>query len=225
MTGRFTSITLPGEVSEDRSETTHLKVALVYVDETIESNTASRARYNHNRNGVTMSDLQRRSEALLRERGYLTASVERRKRFPQKGARPCKACGAVKMVDISADLWNYADLIALRHCNTRQNNPLDFVFVQVTSAANHAARRNKIIASSEARLCLLSGARILIQSWKKKDNRWAASDEWISLDQFVFGLPATVEQFYEDERRKKLLTRGTPGRAVIHEPISDELPF
>jgi hypothetical protein len=152
-----------------------------------------------------MSDLQRRTEALLQRQGYLTASVERRKRFPQRGAEPCKLCGAVKMLDISSDLWNVFDLIAM--ITSRRSA---FVFVQVTSSANHATRRNKIIASAEARLCLLAGASILIQSWRKKDNRWQATDEWISLDQFCVGLPDTVEQYYEDERRKKLLARGTP---------------
>lgn len=149
-----------------------------------------------------MSNLQRRSEALLRSKGYLTASVERRKRFPQRGTAPCKACGAVKMLDIAADLWNVFDLIAVKPGGRGLT-----IFVQVTSASNHAARRNKIIASPEAKLCILSGCSILIQSWRKKDNRWKPLDEWISRDQFVSGLPETVEQFYEDQARLNLLDR------------------
>lgn len=141
-----------------------------------------------------MSDLQRRTEALLRSKGYLTASVERRKRFPQRGTVPCKMCGAVKMLDIASDLWNVFDLIAVRI--PIDSNYSNVVFVQVTSSTNHATRRNKILASSEAKLCILAGARILIQSWRKKDNRWQAADEWITIDQFVQGLPDTVEQFY-----------------------------
>lgn len=165
-----------------------------------------------------MSDLQRRTEALLQKRGYLTGSVERRKRFPARGKPACRACGAVPMIDISHDLWNVFDLIAVKQ------RPLGVlsahvIFVQVTSSSNHADRRNKIIASNEAKLCLLSGAAILIQSWRKKDNRWQAQDEWISLDQFVFGLADTAGQFYEDERRRKMPDL-PPGVTL---PLSPEL--
>jgi hypothetical protein len=183
-----------------------------------------------------MSDLQRRTEALLRSRGYLTGSVERRKRFPAPKSQPCKACGLSQMIDIAHDLWNVFDLVAVRpkiqeYINTEPASSV--VFVQVTSFNNHADRRNKIIASSEARLCLLSGVQILIQSWGKKDNRWVAKDEWITIDQFVQGLPDTVEQFYEDERRQKLLDRKSklpalpPGTTLPLSPYlqDDEMPF
>ena len=178
-----------------------------------------------------MSDLQRRTEALLRSKGYLTASVERRKRFPARGKPACKACGALPMIDIAADLWNVFDLIAIRPLQPQQTgcvrveNKNPVVFIQVSSASHHADRRNKIIASAEAKLCLLAGACILIQSWKKVNNRYQAHDEWISLDQFAFGLADTAEQFYEDEKRQKLLSRDPPGR-MFSEPIAeDEIPF
>lgn len=174
-----------------------------------------------------MSELQRKTEQLLRNKGYLTGSVERRKRFPARGKAACKACGAFPMIDIASDLWNVFDLIAIKPLvSSDSGHPR--LFVQVTSASNHADRRNKIIASSEAKLCLLAGNAILIQSWRKKDNRWQAYDEWISLDQFVFGLPDTVEQFYADEQRKKLLERGTPpGKELPLSPYlkDEEIPF
>ena len=183
-----------------------------------------------------MSDLQRRTEALLRSKGYLTASVERRKRFPARGKPACKLCGALPMIDIAADLWNVFDLIAIRPKNveiadqwghgSQEIDMIDMVFVQVTSASNHADRRNKIIASAEAKLCLLAGARILIQSWRKVNNRYQAHDEWISLDQFVFGLADTAEKFYEDEKRHKMLAR-EPGHTLpLSEGLKDsEIPF
>jgi hypothetical protein len=179
-----------------------------------------------------MSDLQRRSEALLRQRGYLTGSVERRKRFPAHSKPACKACGTRPMVDIASDLWNVFDLIAVKSKKELDtegggyNDVLDMVFVQVTSSANHATRRNKIIASAEAKLSILAGAHILIQSWRKKDNRWQAVDEWISLDQFVGGLPDTVAQYYADQARLNLLDRkkklpAFPPGATL--PLSDML--
>src|ERR1035441_1464965 len=128
-----------------------------------------------------MSDLQRRTEALLRQRGYLTRSVERRKRFPDKKHPKCEYCDHQPEIDIAHDLWNCFDLIAIRP-------PKENVFVQVTNAGNHANHRNKIIASAEAKLCLLSGNKILIQSWRKMGKRWQPFDEWLTLDQFVFGL-------------------------------------
>jgi hypothetical protein len=183
-----------------------------------------------------VSDLQRRSEALLRQRGYLTASVERRKRFPARGKPACKACGVVPMIDIASDLWNAFDLIAIRPGEQWVEDEyghgasmlpkLEMVFVQVTSASNHADRRNKIIASAEAKLCLLAGAKVLIQSWKKVQHRYQAHNEWISLDQFVFGLADTAEQFYEDEKRHKMLARELGHTLPLSEGLKDsEIPF
>jgi len=171
--------------------------------------------------GEIVSDLQRRTEVLLRERGYLVASVEKRKTFPAKGKKRCAACGQVPLISVSVDLWNVFDLIAVRPPRAKE-----IIFVQVTSSANHAARRNKILASAEAKLCLLSGANILIQSWRKKENRWQCADEWMSFDQFAVGLADTVEQYYEDQARLKLLKRGEAGRPVRHLPILDQdTPF
>jgi hypothetical protein len=161
-----------------------------------------------------MSDLQRRSEALLRQRGYLTGSCERRKTFPAKGRQRCDKCGQVPLISIASDLWNVFDLIAIRPANAIDPNfysllcgRSEMVFVQVTSADHHATRRNKILASSEAKLCILAGCSILIQSWKKVQHRYQAHDEWITVDQFVQGLPDTAEQFYEDQDRLRLLDR------------------
>jgi hypothetical protein len=184
----------------------------------------------------SMSELQGRSEALLRGKGYLTASVERRKRFPARGEPACELCGALPMTDIAADLWNVFDLIAIRPKKVEladqwghgssEIDMIDMVFVQVTDSTSHSKRRNKIIASAEAKLCLLAGARILIQSWRKVNNRYQAHDEWISLDQFVFGLADTAEQFYEDEKRHKMLTRKLGHALPLSEGLKDsEIPF
>lgn len=163
-----------------------------------------------------MSDLQRRSEQLLRSKGFLTASVERRKRFPDPKARKCQACGSVRMLDIASDMFGVFDLIAFKH---------GVVLVQVTDRTSHSKRRNKILASPEAKLCLLHGALILLQSWRKVDNRWQAQDEWLTLDMFPKDLPATVEELYEAERKKKLPAL-PPGSTLIPDPdCAKDLPF
>lgn len=172
-----------------------------------------------------MSELQRRSEALLRSKGYLTASVERRKRFPAKGKLSCRACGHIPQIDIAQDLWNVFDLVAIKPDGKWQSESR-VVFVQVTDSTSHSKRRNKILASAEAKLCILAGCRVLVQSWKKRDNRWQSQDEWITLDQFAKGLPNTVEEFYEETRKAKLPDL-PPGSTL---PLSnmladDEIPF
>jgi hypothetical protein len=120
------------------------------------------------------------------------------------------------MMDIASDLWNVFDLIAIRPSSPRLRstatawNPTaqgHIVFVQVTDSTSHSKRRNKIIASPEAKLCILAGCSILIQSWKKVQHRYQAFDEWITADQFVHGLPDTVEEHYQDQARLNLLDR------------------
>lgn len=170
----------------------------------------------------TMSQLQQRTMQEFRERGYIVGSVERRKRFPARGKPKCRACGSQPMVDISHDLWNVFDLIA---CRPKVDKPGVVVLVQSTSTSNHATRRTKILTSSEARFWLLSGGRICIQSWRKVSNRWQASDEWIGLEQFPRSMPATVEQFYEQQRKSKL-SDYPPEATLLREPITDEsIPF
>jgi hypothetical protein len=141
----------------------------------------------------------------------------------------------VDQVDIASDLWNVFDLIAIRplkgYC-LEEVIQFNTVFVQVTSSANHATRRNKIIASPEAKLCILADCGILIQSWKKKDNRWQSHDEWIDIHQFAVGLPDSIEQYHEDQKRQALLARKEkspdfpPGAKLFNSPILDrDLPF
>jgi len=152
----------------------------------------------------------------FREQGYIVGSVERRKRFPARGKQRCRACGAVPMVDISHDLWNVFDLIAINPLT-----PVGRVLVQTTSASNHASRRTKILTSPEAKFCLQSGMSICIQSWVKKNNRWQSREEWLTLDQFSDSLPATVPEFYEAQRKAKLPDL-PPGADIFPSPVLDE---
>lgn len=157
---------------------------------------------------------QQRTRDNLTARGYLVGTVEKKKKFPDRKKSACKACGHIPMIEISSDLWEVFDLIALEPRNPPNGDALfraiasNILFVQTTSAANHATRRNKILASMEAKLVLLSGARILLQSWKQPDGpggRWEARDEWITLSMYDQAphYPNTVAELVEIRRRAK----------------------
>jgi hypothetical protein len=134
--------------------------------------------------------------------------VEAKKRFPDKKKRPCATCARPYLIEVSVDLFNVFDLLALRPpawkefaCNE------DRILVQVTSRANHSTRRNKILGSMEAKLCLLSGMSILIHSWGQKEPRapWELREEWITLADFkqAVSYPNTVAELVEIRRKEK----------------------
>lgn len=167
-----------------------------------------------------------RTLAFLRERGYVCETVEKWKRFPDKGKKNCEHCQRQPEVSLRQDLFNFADVIAFRLQGVGERHTGGIVLAQITSYAHHADRRNKVIASPEAKLWILAGGHILIASWQKPNNRWEVRQEWISLDQFVCGLPDTIEQYQEDQARQKLLARGEVGVSFKRSPIKDsELPF
>lgn len=173
-----------------------------------------------------MSTPQVRSRELLAEEGYLVATVESRKSFPPKDKAkrvPCRACGHQPLIDIKVDLWNCFDLIA-EHPQKQER-----LYVQVTSGAHHAERRNKILASFEAKLVLMAGARILVHSWKKDEsiNRWTIREEEITLKDFrqAFAYPNTVKELLEIRRKAKKPDL-PPGTTLEFSPILDQdIPF
>jgi hypothetical protein len=153
---------------------------------------------------------QLRSRQNLTERGYLVGTVEKKKKFPDRKKRACRACGHQPMIEISSDLWEVFDMVALypgRVTDLQGNTLGSVIFVQVTSRSNHSTRRNKILASMEAKLCLLSGSRILIQSWgqKHEGGRWDFVDEWITIKDFkqAVSYPSTVAELQEIRRKAK----------------------
>ena len=137
-------------------------------------------------------------------------TVEKRKKFPDRKKKPCSHCGRPWMIEISSDLWEVFDMIAMRPMTEHERLSFvpDIVLVQVTSRDHHATRRNKILGSMEAKLALLSGARVLIQSWRQDDKtrRWQEFDEWITLDQFkqAVSYPNTVAELVEIRRKAKM---------------------
>lgn len=175
---------------------------------------------------------QQRTRDNLTARGYLVGSVERRKKFPDRKKGPCRACGHQPMIEISSDLWEIFDIAALRPYETHnglRTVASDIVFVQTTSRANHSTRRNKILGSMEAKLVLLSGARILLQSWSQKaaGGRWECHDEWITLKEFesAHHYPNTVAELVEIKRKAKqpdLPPGSTLPLAILKD---EEMPF
>jgi hypothetical protein len=154
---------------------------------------------------------QQRTRDNLTARGYLVGTVEKKKKFPDRKKGPCRQCGHQPMIEISSDLWEIFDIVAVR-----PNSPLVdltagnycLLFVQTTSRTNHATRRNKILASMEAKLVLLSGARILLQSWYQPDGegtKWEFKDEWITIEMYKQALnyPNTVAELMEIKRKAK----------------------
>jgi hypothetical protein len=176
---------------------------------------------------------QRRTRDNLTARGYLVGTVEKKKKFPDKKRGPCKLCGHQPMIEISSDLWEVFDIVALRPVleEYRLMEPnSSIVFVQTTTRANHSTRRNKILASMEAKLVLLSGARILIQSWRQEagqGSRWQCFDEWITLDMYdsAHHYPNTVAELMEIKRKANKPDL-PPGSSLQFEGIKDsEIPF
>jgi len=175
-----------------------------------------------------MSSPQQRTRDNLTARGYLCGTVEGKKRFPDRKKSTCRACGHVPLIEISVDLWNVFDLVAVHPFPPM--NGVEVVFVQATTRVNHSTRRNKILGSMEAKLVLLSGARILIQSWRQKSAgaRWEVFDEWITLDQFkdAHHYPNTVAELVEIRRKEKKPDLPIGSTLPLRSGVDlDDLPF
>lgn len=171
---------------------------------------------------------QQRTRENLTARGFLVGTVEKKKKFPDRKKSPCKACGHQPMIEISSDLWEIFDIVAISPATGTILLPQPVVFVQTTSRTNHSTRRNKILASMEAKLVLMSGARILIQSWRQEagSNRWQFFDEWITLDQYKQAphYPNTVAELVEIRRKAKRPDL-PPGTTLPLAVDFDEIPF
>jgi len=148
-----------------------------------------------------MSTPTARSREMLNDEGYLVATVEQRKTFPDKKKAACRACGNQPSFDIKQDLWNCFDLIA-EHPQKRER-----LYIQVTAGTHHTDRLKKILASFEAKLVLMAGARILVHTWNKDENlnRWTVREEEITLKHFkqAFAYPNTVKELLEIRRKEK----------------------
>jgi len=143
---------------------------------------------------------QARTRDYFTKRGFLVGTVESRKSFPDKKKSACRTCGHSPLISVSVDLFGVFDLVCL--------NPgtESVFFVQTTSRANHSTRRNKILSSMEAKLVLLAGCGIILQSWAQDvDDHWVPKDEYITLKDFKSALhyPNDVAGLIEIKRKAK----------------------
>lgn len=94
----------------------------------------------------------------LETRGYIVAKIEQR----------------IPHCFITRDAFGVFDLLAASRGG-------GIVGVQVTSGANGAARRDKILAEPQARTWIESGGRILLHLWAKRNGRTAGARKAYSL--------------------------------------------
>lgn len=88
---------------------------------------------------------------------------------------------------IKRDFFGFADLIAafpgaLVNEVWKYGN---IVAIQVTTGANHAARRKKICAEPRAKDWLTAGGLIELHSWTQKAGKWVSRKELIELEDLV----------------------------------------
>lgn len=133
----------------------------------------------------------------LRDNGYLAGVVERRNWFAGPPQFKCPKCNKNR-VGKTLDLFGWADIVAVPVGNGGGWNEFDqlgdqwlsrysTVYIQTTTAANHASRRKKILASPEARTVLQANNGIWVVTWRQakgKGSRWAARAEPITLSMF-----------------------------------------
>ena len=89
-----------------------------------------------------------RSTALLRERGYIVATVEHYNAFTKR----------------KHDLFGCIDLLAIGNGET--------VAVQVTSKPHLSERRHKVEEAEAYPEMLRSGWKVVLHGWFKEQNRW-----------------------------------------------------
>ena len=132
-----------------------------------------------------------RSTKYLRDQGYIVTRVEQRLQMP-KSPFP-----------ITKDAFGFGDLLVayvrgclpVLHISPATEQALRVVaLVQVTSRANHNARKTKILTEHDplanpcahcmAPIWRSAGGKILLQSWAKRGPRgkrktWQVTEEWL----------------------------------------------
>lgn len=121
----------------------------------------------------------KRSLDLLRRHGYIAAVTEQNVHIPDR-EHPGKT------VMFKRDLWNLADLVAVRE------DEQGTTYVQTTTTAHQADRIAKVQGLDVARVLLKSGNQIHVHGWMKsrKTGRWTVTVTRIVFDRQMGGLGA-----------------------------------
>jgi len=159
----------------------------------------------------------------LRKQGYLVATVEQWQMWDDPQEKKCLACGHQPEIKIRSDLFGVFDLIGFHPTDPK------VIVVQTTTGSNHSARKLKVLASMEAKLVLLAGVQVLVQSWTKDvEERWRSREEWITLADYKQAphYPSdafTLAKIQKDDRaaRRKAKAPSLPSGASL--PL--ETPF
>lgn len=107
---------------------------------------------------------QARSAALLRSEGWHVEVVEQTVR--------------TRLSSFKRDLAGAWDLICFPTVEDKRDT---FLLVQVTSAANMAARRTKIAAEPRVGYCRMAGALLELHGWRKDaSGQWVCKREYLS---------------------------------------------
>ena len=126
----------------------------------------------------------------LRKQGYLCEVVEKR----------------VPMVNITRDLFGFADIFAVRDQDQAH------LLVQTTTLVHISTRLKKAMALPSLLTWLRSGGRFEVHGWYKKDGLWQVERRVVTLEDLPMGdLPPvpkkllTVKQFGKRGRREPML--------------------
>lgn len=112
---------------------------------------------------------QARSLLWLRKQGFVAATVEQWKRFPDFKKRPCPVCKGKPMISTRADLFGFADILAM--------HPLlqEIHLIQVTDRAHAANRIAKMTVDPKVapnvKAAQASGIRTAVHSWALQGER------------------------------------------------------
>lgn len=94
--------------------------------------------------------------------------------------RGCKVFVAERwngFAKIRQDAFGFGDLLVIDPVNQ------EIILVQVTSATNHSTRVNKVLSISEAKDWLQAKGKIVVMSFKRKDNgRYDVREEFINME-------------------------------------------
>lgn len=168
-----------------------------------------------------------KSVEYYRERGYIVENVEHWKEFPDKKKGRCPTCQRGSNIKIRADLWEFADLLAIKPRGPQFAPPGiggDIVLVQVTTRDHQANRKTKILGIPEAKICLAAGIRIEVHGWGKlgaqgKRKLWQVAISEVKYEDF----PESMATVRPNDSSGRNVVPGSTGDPALDSAITSYL--